>query len=77
MPASVTTVASFPTPSTTNGVDPDGQLFINSNGDLLGATVPVPVPGHPGPETPATTYEIAKIAGGLRHHADFSGRHTR
>jgi hypothetical protein len=38
MPASVKTIASFPT-STGSGTDPDGQLFIDSNGDLLGATV--------------------------------------
>ena len=38
MPASVTTIVSFP-PSTTNGAVPDGQLFIASNGDLFGATI--------------------------------------
>ena len=69
MPASVTTIASFPT-STGNGTDPDGQLFIDSNGDLRGATV------HGGANGIGTTYEIAKIAGGLRHDADLSGRHT-
>ena len=57
MPASVTTIASFPT-STGNGTDPDGQLFIDSNGDLRGATV------HGGANGIGTTYEIAKIAGG-------------
>jgi uncharacterized repeat protein (TIGR03803 family) len=55
--ASVTTIASFPT-STGNGNEPDGQLFIDSNGDLLGATV------HGGASGIGTTYEIAKIAGG-------------
>jgi hypothetical protein len=38
MPAVTTTIASFPT-STGDGASPDGQLFIDSNGDLLGATV--------------------------------------
>jgi uncharacterized repeat protein (TIGR03803 family) len=54
--AFVTTIASFPT-STGSGADPDGQLFIDSNGDLFGATV------HGGNGF-GTTYEIAKIAGG-------------
>ena len=57
MPASVTTIASFPT-STGNGTDPDGHLFIDSNGDLRGATV------HGGANGIGTTYEVAKIAGG-------------
>jgi uncharacterized repeat protein (TIGR03803 family) len=62
MSAVKSTIASFPT-STGNGTEPDGQLFIDSNGDLRGATV------HGGTDpTPAnqigTTYEIAKIAGG-------------
>ena len=57
MPASKTTIASFPT-STGGGNDPDGQLFMDSNGDLLGATV------HGGANGIGTTYEIAKIAGG-------------
>ena len=57
MPASVTTIASFPT-STGSGTDPDGQLFIDSNGDLRGATV------HGGANGIGTTYEVAKIAGG-------------
>ena len=55
--ASVMTIASFPT-STGGGTDPDGQLFMDSNGDLLGATV------HGGANGIGTTYEIAKIAGG-------------
>jgi hypothetical protein len=55
MPASVTTIASFPA---TGGTDPDGQLFIDSNGDLRGATV------HGGANGIGTTYEIDKIAGG-------------
>ena len=58
MPASVTTIASFPT-STGDGTDPDGQLFMDFNGDLLGATV------HGGANGIGTTYEIAKIAGGF------------
>ena len=57
MPASVTTIASFPT-STGDGTDPDGQLFIDSNGDLRGATV------HGGANGIGTTYEVAKIASG-------------
>jgi uncharacterized repeat protein (TIGR03803 family) len=58
MPASVTTIASFPT-SAGNGTDPDGQLFIDSNGDLFGATV------HGGVANGSigTTYEIRKIGG--------------
>jgi uncharacterized repeat protein (TIGR03803 family) len=56
MPASVTTIALFPT-STGDGVAPDGQLFIASNGDLLGATV---VGGANGI---GTTYEIVKTGG--------------
>jgi uncharacterized repeat protein (TIGR03803 family) len=55
MPASVTTIASFPT---SGGTDPDGQLFIDSSGDLIGATV------HGGANSIGTTYEIAKIGGG-------------
>jgi hypothetical protein len=55
--ASVMTIASFPT-STGNGTDPDGQLFIDSNGDLFGATV------KGGADDAGTTYEIAKGAGG-------------
>ena len=58
MPASVTTIASFPT-STGSGTEPDGQLFIDSNGDLLGATV------HGGANGIGTTYEIVKTAGGF------------
>jgi uncharacterized repeat protein (TIGR03803 family) len=55
MPAVKTTIASFPT---TGGTDPDGALFMDSNGDLIGATV------HGGANGIGTTYEIAKIAGG-------------
>ena len=65
--ASVVTIASFPTPSTSNGADPDGQLFMDSNGDLFGATV------HGGANGIGTTYEIAKIAGGFATDADLSG----
>ena len=54
--ASVVTIASFPT-STGDGNDPDGQLFIDSNGDLFGVTV------QGGADGIGTTYEIAKIAG--------------
>src|SRR3984885_9187807 len=59
MSAVTTTIASFPT-SAGSGTDPDGQLFIDSNGDLRGATV------HGGVANGGigTTYEIAKIAGG-------------
>jgi uncharacterized repeat protein (TIGR03803 family) len=56
--ASVMTIASFPT-STGDGTDPDGQLFMDSNGDLFGATV------HGGTNDIGTTYEIAKVAGGF------------
>ncbi len=55
MPAVKTTIASFPN---TGGTDPDGALFMDSNGDLIGATV------HGGANGIGTTYEIAKIAGG-------------
>ena len=60
MSAVTTTIASFPT-SAGSGTDPDGQLFIDSNGDLFGATV------HGGVANGGigTTYEIAKIAGGF------------
>src|ERR1700733_10703021 len=57
MSAVMTPIASFPT-STGSGTEPDGQLFIDSNGDLLGATV------HGGANGFGTTYEIAKVAGG-------------
>jgi uncharacterized repeat protein (TIGR03803 family) len=61
MPASVTTIASFPTPttppSTTDGTGPDGQLFIDSNGDLFGATV------NGGANGIGMTYEIVKTGG--------------
>ena len=56
--ASVMTIASFPT-STGDGTDPDGQLFMDSNGDLFGATF------HGGANGIGTTYEIAKVAGGF------------
>jgi uncharacterized repeat protein (TIGR03803 family) len=56
MPASVTTIASFPT-STGSGTVPDGQLFMASNGDLLGATV------LGGANGIGTTYEIVKTGG--------------
>ena len=56
--ASVMTIASFPT-SAGDGTDPDGQLFMDSNGDLFGATV------HGGANGIGTTYEIAKVAGGF------------
>jgi hypothetical protein len=62
------TIASFPT-STGEGTDPDGQLFMDSNGDLFGATVQ-------GGTNDGTTYEIAKIAGGFATTPTFSGRHT-
>jgi hypothetical protein len=55
--ATVMTIASFPT-STGDGTDPDGQLFIDSNGDLFGATVQ-------GGANDGTTYEITKTAGGF------------
>jgi uncharacterized repeat protein (TIGR03803 family) len=61
MPASVTPIASFPTPatppSTTDGTGPDGQLFIDSNGDLFGATV------NGGANGIGMTYEIVKTGG--------------
>ena len=47
MSAVTTTIASFPT-SAGSGTDPDGQLFIDSNGDLFGATV------HGGGQTAAS-----------------------
>ncbi len=58
MPASVTTIASFPT-STGGGAEPDGLLFIASNGDLVGATV------QGGANGIGTTYEIVKTGGGF------------
>ena len=58
MPASVTPIASFPT-STGDGTTPDGQLFIDSNGDLVGATV------QGGANDIGTTYEIVKTGGGF------------
>jgi uncharacterized repeat protein (TIGR03803 family) len=61
--ASVTTIASFPT-STGDGNDPDGQLFIDSNGDLLGATVLGGTDPNPANEI-GTTYEITKALGGF------------
>jgi uncharacterized repeat protein (TIGR03803 family) len=62
MSAVMTTIASFPT-STGGGTDPDGQLFIDSNGDLLGATVHGGTDPNPANQI-GTTYEVAKIAGG-------------
>ena len=59
--ASVGTIASFPT-STGDGNDPDGQLFINSNGDLFGSTVHGGTDPNPNNQI-GTTYEITKIAG--------------
>src|ERR1700734_1435153 len=58
MTASVTTIASFPT-STGDGAAPDGQLFIDSNGDLFGATT------SGGANGTGTTYEIVKNGGGF------------
>jgi uncharacterized repeat protein (TIGR03803 family) len=58
MAASVTTIASFPT-STGDGASPDGQLFIDSNGDLFGATV------LGGANGKGTTYEIVKTGVGF------------
>jgi uncharacterized repeat protein (TIGR03803 family) len=55
MPAVKTTIASF---AVTGGTDPDGQLFIDSSGNLLGATA------HGGANGIGTTYEIAKIGAG-------------
>src|ERR1700722_13810643 len=57
MSAVTTIIASFPT-SAGSGTDPHGQLFIDSNGDLFGATA------HGGANGIGTTYEVAKIAGG-------------
>jgi uncharacterized repeat protein (TIGR03803 family) len=57
MPATVTTIASLPTPGA-DGTKPDGQLFIDSNGDLFGATVLGGTTGL------GQTYEIAKIGAG-------------
>ena len=59
---SVETIASFPT-STGNGTDPDGQLFMDSNGDLFGATVHGWTSSTP-ENNIGTTYEIAKSAFG-------------
>ena len=63
--ASVVTIASFPT-STGSGASPDGQLFMASNGDLLGATV------LGGANGMGTTYEIAPIAGSIATRRPFS-----
>jgi hypothetical protein len=60
--ASVNMIASFPTTSPGNGTDPDGQLFMDSNGDLIGATVDG---GADSANPIGTTYEIAKVAGGF------------
>ena len=68
MPAVKTTIASFP--NTGGTAPPDGALFMDSNGDLIGATV------HGG----ANSWDNVRNrqdCGRLRHHADFSGRHTR
>jgi hypothetical protein len=61
MPAAVTTIASFPTSpvSATEGTSPDGELFMASNGDLLGATV------LGGANGIGATYEIVKTGGGF------------
>jgi uncharacterized repeat protein (TIGR03803 family) len=64
MPASVTTIASFPTPGA-DGAEPDGQLFIDSNGDLFGATVLGGTTGL------GQTYEIAKIGAGYANTPTF------
>jgi uncharacterized repeat protein (TIGR03803 family) len=61
--ASVMTIASFPT-SAGDGTDPDGQLFMDSNGDLLGATVHGGSDPNPANQI-GTTYEITKVAGGF------------
>jgi hypothetical protein len=58
VPASVTTIASFPT-SSGDGASPDGQLFIDSSGDLRGATV------LGGANDIGTTYEIVKTGVGF------------
>jgi uncharacterized repeat protein (TIGR03803 family) len=55
MSAVKTTIASFPA---TGGTEPDGQLFMDSSGNLLGATV------QGGANGIGTTYEIAKIGAG-------------
>jgi VCBS repeat protein len=59
----VTTIASFPT-STNNGAEPDGQLFMDSGGDLIGATVAGGSETDPADQI-GTTYEITKVAGGF------------
>ncbi|MGB7973035.1 MAG: hypothetical protein WCF81_01515, partial [Roseiarcus sp.] len=56
MSASVVTIASFPT-LTGEGASPDGQLFMASNGDLLGATL------LGGANGIGTTYEIVNTGG--------------
>ncbi len=59
MPAAVTIIASFPVAPVSGGVGvtPDGQLFMASNGDLLGATV------NGGANGAGTTYEIVNTGG--------------
>ncbi len=59
MAAVTTTIASFPTTpiSATDGTEPDGQLFIDSNGNLRGATV------VGGANSSGTTYEIVNNGG--------------
>jgi hypothetical protein len=59
MSAVVTTLASFSTSGA--GTEPDGPLFIDSSGDLIGATT---VFTAGGPTDIGATYELAKIAGG-------------
>jgi hypothetical protein len=56
---SVTTIASFPT-STGDGASPDGQLFMASNGELLGATV---LGGTSGRHTKSSRPGVALPAG--------------
>ena len=56
MTASVTTLVLFPTP-TGDGTAPDGELFIDSNGNLVGATLG-------GANGTGATYEVVKTAGG-------------
>jgi uncharacterized repeat protein (TIGR03803 family) len=57
MPVVVTPIASFPT-STGNGTQPDGQLFIDSSGNLIGTTVA-------GGTGLGTTYKVVNTGGGF------------
>jgi uncharacterized repeat protein (TIGR03803 family) len=61
MSAVVTTIASFPTSGSstpaTEGVSPDGQLFMDSSDDLIGATT------LGGANGIGATYEITNVAG--------------